>query len=417
MRFAPLWLAVLSACAHGNSGTVDAAGGSDDASTVPTQDSDTSCGGLPCDAIYVSKSGNDSGAGNRAEPLKTINAGIAKAATREPPVAVYVGAGEYDETVTMKAGIDVYGGYDASWTPSTMATEIVGPSTGAVLIDQINAPTALHDVTVRSGDATAAGASSYAVIITGSHMITLDTVKVLPGKGADGISGIGGSNGGSGSPGGAGGAGQEHSDVFCDSHTVPTGGGGGGSPCGMSGGRGGNPGVGDNGGAAGASAGNAIGGGGGQGGGRGAGICNGGTRTSGDGFPGANGTPGASGSNGVGGMSAGLFVGALYMTSDGTNGTPGGNGTGGAGGGGGGGGGASGNVLDDGAGPAYCSSMSALSRVSCQPPWFATNSIGKLKLPPSPACGFAVLMTIVTMTLPPSFADHPTSLASNVSGR
>ena len=79
MRFAPLWLAVLSACVHGNSGTVDAAGeGSDDAAPMPTQDSDMSCDGLQCDAIFVSKSGNDSGAGSRLEPLKTINAGIAK---------------------------------------------------------------------------------------------------------------------------------------------------------------------------------------------------------------------------------------------------------------------------------------------------------------------------------------------------
>lgn len=337
MRIAPLWLAVLAACAHGkDAGAVDS--GTDDDAPL-AQDSDTTCGGLPCDAIYVSKTGNDSATGTRADPLKTIGAGIAKAATRTPPVAVYVAAGEYDETVTMKPGVDVYGGYDASWAPSTMATEIVGPSSGAVLIDQITVPTALHKVTVRSGDATAAGASSYAVIVTGSRMITLDAVIVQPGRGADGVAGIAGITGGSGGNGGAGGAGQEHSGgLFCDSHTVPSGGIGGGSPCGMNGGRGGDPGVGDGGGASGASIGAIAGGGGGAGGGQGAGICNGGGRTAGDGFPGANGAPGGNGMNGVGGSSVGVFVGALYMTSDGTSGTPGGNGTGGAGGGGGGGG-------------------------------------------------------------------------------
>jgi hypothetical protein len=335
MRFAPLWLAVLAACAHGkDAGTVDA--GED--APASTQDSDTSCGGLQCDAVYVSKTGNDSAQGTRADPLKTINAGIAKASARMPAVPVYVGSGEYDETVTMKAGVDVWGGYDASWMPSTTATEIVGPSSGAVLIDQITSATALHKVTVVSGDATAAGASSYAVIVTGSRMITLDSVTVTPGKGGDGVSGNGGVNGGGGGPGAAGGPGVEHSSVFCDSHTVPSGGGGGGSPCGMTGGRGGDPGVGDGGGANGATVGNAGGGAGGAGGGHSGGICNGGNRTAGDGLPGAPGGAGGNGTNGVGGMAAGVFVGAMYMTSDGTSGTPGGNGAGGAGGGGGGGG-------------------------------------------------------------------------------
>src|SRR6185312_8041209 len=164
MRFAPLGLcAVLAACAHGNDGSaIDAAIDAPGA----TQDSDMSCGGLPCDAIYVAPSGNDTGTGTRSDPLKTIGAAVTKAAARVPAVGVYAQVGDYNEQVTMKAGVDVFGGYDTSWMPTTTgATAIIGPATGAVTIDAITVATGLHHLTVKSADAQGAGASSFAVLV------------------------------------------------------------------------------------------------------------------------------------------------------------------------------------------------------------------------------------------------------------
>ena len=341
MRSVLFGLLALAACAHGKSG--DDNGTTDGGADAPaaTQDSDDSCGGLPCDAIYVAPTGADTATGTRADPVKTIGAGITKAAMRMPAVGVYVQTGEYDETVAMKAGVDVFGGFDTAWMPTTSAaTTIVGASTGAVTIDAITVATALHHVTVKSGDATSAGASSIAVLVTGSSKsITLDTVTVLPGAGMKGNDGVDGFTGAGGGNGGGGGAGQEHSgSVFCDSHTVPVGGAGGSSACGQTGGQGGNPGIGNGVGlGGGAGAGGTGGGGGGQSS-QGAGICNNHAMTAGDGFAGGDAANGGPGANGSPGQSAGIFSGAAYMTSDGTNGTYGGAGNGGGGGGGGGGG-------------------------------------------------------------------------------
>src|SRR5262245_30832050 len=110
MRVAWMCLAA-AACAHGNSGEPDAA---IDAKIV-TIDAQ-SCNNLPCEAFYVSPSGNDSAAGTKETPLKTINAAIVKATGWSPPKAVFVQAGTYSDPVAMKAAVSVFGGFDETWT-------------------------------------------------------------------------------------------------------------------------------------------------------------------------------------------------------------------------------------------------------------------------------------------------------------
>src|SRR3954468_8987882 len=117
MRLVLIGLVALVACAHGKGGDGTVDGGAD--APAPTQDSDDSCAGLPCDAVYVAPTGADTATGTRADPVKTINAGIAKAVLRTPAVGVYVQTGEYDETVAMKAGVDVFGGFDNAWQATT----------------------------------------------------------------------------------------------------------------------------------------------------------------------------------------------------------------------------------------------------------------------------------------------------------
>ncbi|MBV8760880.1 MAG: hypothetical protein JO257_26535, partial [Deltaproteobacteria bacterium] len=336
MRLASLGLLALVACAHGNEGNgTDAA----PADAPAGQDSDNTCGGLPCEAIYVAPNGKDTATGTRSDPLKTIGAGITKASMHVPAVGVYVQVGDYSEQVAMKAGVDVFGGYDTSWMMAASgATTIVGPAGGAVTVDGITVATALHHVTIKSADATGAGASSIAVLVSGgSKMITLESCTVLAGAGAKGTDAGDGVGGAGGNDGGGGGQGRETSTaLFCSGDTAPSGGGGGGSVCGHPGGRGGDPGNGNGGGATGGVGINGTSGGaGGGGGGHSGGICNGGNRTAGDGFPGADGLSGGSGGNGSAGQSAGVFNGPTYTTSNGTSGTNGGDGNGGGGGGGG----------------------------------------------------------------------------------
>ncbi|HSD86430.1 MAG TPA: hypothetical protein VLB44_02910, partial [Kofleriaceae bacterium] len=139
MRRALIWLAA-AACASGGTGTVDGnGGGADTGATIDAQ----SCNGLPCDAIYVSRTGNDAAAGTKTAPVKTIGVGITKAANVVPPIAVFVQAGLYPEPVVMKAGVNVYGGFDETWARNpAVVTEINAPSP-AVVIDQIQVATAM----------------------------------------------------------------------------------------------------------------------------------------------------------------------------------------------------------------------------------------------------------------------------------
>ncbi len=147
--------AATAACAHGNGDNPDAGA---DARFV-TIDA-PSCNDLPCDAIYVSPAGNDSSAGTKETPVKTINVGITKAAGWNPPLAVFVQAGTYNEQVAMKVGVPVYGGFDETWTRNPAVVTEITAASPAVTFDQIEAGTVLDTVTVRSRDATAPGESS-----------------------------------------------------------------------------------------------------------------------------------------------------------------------------------------------------------------------------------------------------------------
>ena len=324
MRLGLLVALSVFGCASGNSGSPDTGGGPIDAYVMP----DSGCGALPCDAIYVARSGNDTAAGTKMAPMKSIAAAITRASASMPPLAVFVKSGVYPEPITMKVGVSVYGGFDDAWAQNpAVTTEIDSPTSPAVTFDAINAGTVLDKVTVKSPDATSPGQSSVAVVITGSKMIELRAVTVLPGIGAAGIDGSDGGNGTAGTNGASGNPGVERSGAFlCNNRAVPLGGGGGTSSCGRTGGTGGQPGTGSSGGSSGGTGVNGTPGGPGAPGSRQ------------DGGGGGNGNPGGNGSSGAGGVEVGVFVGSSYMPSNGSAATSGASGNGGGGGGGGGGG-------------------------------------------------------------------------------
>ncbi len=114
-------MAALCGCASGGhpDATVDAG---DPADAAPT------CGEpglLPCTAIHVATSGNDSFNGSESSPMRSINAAIARAAGMAPPLPVFVRAGTYNEVVVMTDGVDVYGGFDETWARNPSVTTTI----------------------------------------------------------------------------------------------------------------------------------------------------------------------------------------------------------------------------------------------------------------------------------------------------
>ena len=332
MRYSPatmrrylLAIAMIGCASGGRPGSeVDANGG--DGNRPVDADTCGEPGQLPCDAVYVAKSGSDSATGGKTAPLKTIAAAIAMAGRLQPTRSVFVQAGTYSETITMSPGVDVYGGFDESWARNPSVTTTIAGGSPAVRFEAITVPTKLDAVSVTSSDGVSFGDSSIGIAITSSQLIELHDVSVSPGIGAAGVDGSPGANGANGTNGTGGQPGCEDSGIGCSSCPRPVGGGGGTSACGRSGGRGGDAGYGGSGGSAGAP---------------GAGPSAGGSGASasrGVGSEGAFGSTGFPGPQGIGGAEVGTFSGTSYVPASGSNGVNGVNGNGGGGGGGGGGG-------------------------------------------------------------------------------
>src|SRR5262245_48129803 len=140
MRVMLLIALAFVGCAKGGAGLPDVdapPGGGDE------------CGGLPCEALHVAPTGIDSNNGSPDSPMKTLTAALSRASIPNPPLAVFVQAGTYRETITMKPGVSVYGGFDASWARDVArnATTIEGASP-AVKFENITVATKLDGITV-----------------------------------------------------------------------------------------------------------------------------------------------------------------------------------------------------------------------------------------------------------------------------
>lgn len=305
------------------------------------QNNDKNCDGIDGDAsraLFVATNGDDGNPGTRALPMRTIQAAIDRIANTSTTMnQIYVSAGTYNEQITLRSGISVYGGFSRAngWerSPShvTSIENLNALDSGNVIAVKGNGINGarLQNFTIRSGGAnsfitgTNQGASSYGVHCVSCTDLALVGNKITAGVGApgkDGATGSAGEPGGTGSPGLAG---HHNKDL------PGAGGKGGTSSCGRPGGDGGR------GGSEGANQGysgadgtvNVRGGDGGVG-----------------GDPGQPGKPGAtsnitsaSGSSGAGGDSSGSFTNYFWIGSVGKSGGQGDAGHGGGGGGGGGG--------------------------------------------------------------------------------
>ena len=188
---------------------------------------DSNCDGIDGDiaeSFFVSKTGDDSrNPGTMATPFLTIQKGIDAAAASSVKKNVLVSRGTYNEAVTLKAGVSIFGQYDAArgWTrvPAPIdgnETIISSPTTVGLIAANYTNPTTgyIDSFTIIAADARSPVYSSRAMIldaVTGSLVVRNN--KIVAGNGTSGTNGAAGANGVAGSPGGAGGAGSKNSSA------------------------------------------------------------------------------------------------------------------------------------------------------------------------------------------------------------
>ena len=277
--------------------------------------------------VHVSKDGNDANAGSAAAPKKTIQAAIDQAIAGGSDV--YVESGSYAETITVRNGVSVYGGFlrsGATWLRDVAAyTTIINSGNNSAMTATSASSLTIDGLTVIAADAVMPGTSSTAILIRGGTDLNITNNILWAGNGADGVSGDRGTRGARGKDGstvggntqGGGSAGAAVGSGFAKSGAGGKGGDGGGvaSTNGKKGSGGGS-----------GSSGQVDGGGGG----------NGGSGNDADnGNSGGAGETGVAGNHGTAGKEIGTLSPAGYDVSNGGSGGVGGGGSGGGGGGGG----------------------------------------------------------------------------------
>jgi hypothetical protein len=277
--------------------------------------------------VYVSMDGNDANAGSAAAPKKTVQAAIDQAIADGSDV--YVESGNYAETITVRNGVSVYGGFlrsGATWLRDVAVyTTIIDSGNHSAMTATGASNLTIDGLTVIAADALMPGTSSTAILIRGGTGLDITNNILWAGNGADGASGDRGTRGARGKDGstvggntqGGGSGGAAVGSGFAKSGAGGKGGDGGGA-------AGGNGGKGSGGGSG--SSGKVAGGGGGAGG-------SGNQADNGSG--GDPGKTGLAGGHGAAGKAVGILSPAGYEVSNGGKGGIGGGGSGGGGGGGG----------------------------------------------------------------------------------
>ncbi|AUX20266.1 hypothetical protein SOCEGT47_007320 [Sorangium cellulosum] len=141
--------------------------------------------------VFVASTGNDGGAGTRAEPVATLAEALRRAATNG--TAAYACAETFEEAVEVPVGVKLFGGLDCangwSWIGETAKT-IVAPGEEAIAlkVTRGEGTVRIEDVSVRAADAQAPGASSIAVLVDGAE-VEFARCELIAGNGADGANG------------------------------------------------------------------------------------------------------------------------------------------------------------------------------------------------------------------------------------
>ena len=188
------------------SGTAGTMGGGGDGGSGPTPctgdvANESACWTSELGVFVSSDAGDDSGAGTKEAPFKTIQKAIDSAAGKN--VYVCLGVKDYKEDTiklnTTTDGIHIYGGFECStWTyATTRSAQVLSDSNIALRIDGLKKGAHIENISFKAADATATGvdASSYGAFVTGSKGVVLTRVTLTAGKGAKGADGDPGAKG------------------------------------------------------------------------------------------------------------------------------------------------------------------------------------------------------------------------------
>ncbi len=209
---------------------------------------DSNCDGIDGDVaqgIFVAKDGADTNPGTIDAPLLTIEAGL-QAALDGGKRDVYVATGVYSESIILRAGVGLFGGYSADFRTHntvTYETAIIGQDPtpqrpGAVTAVGLGAsgapePTVLDGFTVFGANAAnVAGANSYAIYLRDcGPKVEIRHNRVFGGAGGNGQAGQPGTDGADGGNGSNGSNAYDTGDRTCGGSDEMSGGAGGQATC------------------------------------------------------------------------------------------------------------------------------------------------------------------------------------------
>jgi hypothetical protein len=164
----------------------------------PVVGGDSDCDGLPDDTaefIYVTTAGNDSDAGTLAHPMRTIQAALERG--RDEGKSVLISRGIYDGDFDVVGGVSIFGGYspdfrdrDLDLFPVLVERRLAAPGTPVLTCHNIRTATRIEGFTLQGTDATGAGEGSTTVYFDGcGPELTLSSLIIVAGRGADGVRG------------------------------------------------------------------------------------------------------------------------------------------------------------------------------------------------------------------------------------
>jgi hypothetical protein len=148
-------------------------------------------------AVFVTPQGDDAADGTRDEPVATVAHAILLA--QEQNKLVIACAGTFDERITLRDGVRVYGGFTCPggsgarepWTYDGETKTTVAPSSRGVTIEVRDVASAIviEDFEFDALNATEPGESSIAALIVRAADVTLRRVRILAGDGQRGEDG------------------------------------------------------------------------------------------------------------------------------------------------------------------------------------------------------------------------------------
>jgi hypothetical protein len=177
----------------------------------PFDDIDSNCDGtdgVPDDAVYVSRSGDDAGTGSIGDPLRTIMKGLAMANDAGLDLVV-VHMGTYREDVELIDGISLVGGFDTDFEahdPDIYVTTIDGSGGSATVIARgITTETNFIGFEVIGNHTGSRGAPAIAMWVEdSSDSLFINSTILVATDGTNGRLGTDGAHGGLGLDGGTG---------------------------------------------------------------------------------------------------------------------------------------------------------------------------------------------------------------------